>query len=950
MKDQGQTHVQCEVLPLSLAQHWLFHRVRHNPSVPVHSTIVLDLVGRLCRRSLRAALDQMVHRHRVLRTVFRQVDGVSVSLVGPTDSGLALMEQNVESELNARHLLQEENRIPFDVGSGPLVRARLVRLAEHRHWILISVHPLVADRSTFTNILSELRDLYSLWSRARSDVTLKPVIQYADVARARMEAISPEAIQTQLSYWKRGLLGAPDLGHLHTDRRRPAVQSYSTARHMLEISEELTRALREVARCSVASLSTVLVGAWSVLLNRWSGQSDLTIGVPFSLQRAPRSEVLLGPLENMLPIRVLISASTTTGMLLKQIDSAFLAAAAHQDVPIDCIADALRPLREGRPIFQSAITLSETALHARAGMDFAPGELQVREITEARSQSGLDIAISLSLEGEAMTGVVEYAAELFEERTIDRICKWWTVLLSAMAGTPEVPVSQLPMLTAAERYAVLSEFNNVNPSWLEPGCVHHIVEDYAEQIPQAIAVTDGDSSITFDELNRRANQLARLLRRRGMRKGDLGAICLSLGIDSVVATVAILKAGGAYIAGSSQQLRGYEPRAPDQFPPRLCVSVVGAGDPREIRDSLVVSMDDDAACIGRESDENLALNDSTPVDAACVIQCAGRKGRHCWVIVEHRNITSAVASIDERLHFAQHDVWALCHPISSQLSLLELWGALLTGGQAAIIPQHVSRDAGPRWLVLSGHQVTVLIQKPSEFLALTEKAGECSPGLLHTVILVGEPLNAAVLRAWFELRRRWPRLVYLYGPAGLTVAGAYSRISSHQMDGKSTGRLAGVPLSSSRFYVLDSHRQPSPIGVVGDIYVAGASVARHYIENGRQHRRRSYFCAGAQERLYRTGDRGAWNADGVIEVACHGAAASNSEIEAARIENELLAHPSVRDVSVVVSSNANGRDALLAYVKCARGTASASELRTFLEQNVPAYMVPTVLVPSPNSA
>jgi non-ribosomal peptide synthetase component F len=427
------------------------------------------------------------------------------------------------------------------------------------------------------------------------------------------------------------------------------------------------------------------------------------------------------------------------------------------------------------------------------------------------------------------------------------------------------------MMTAADRASVITEFNSTYFSRPQPQRIDQIFESYVELTPDALAVVDEARALSFQEINASANQLARILKRRGACAGELIGVPLGPGIEAVVAAIAVLKAGAAYIAGAPSELRRYTLGSRLGYSPRMFIVASRAEIASRLDAEQIIAFDADADEISNESKENLQRSDTTAGDLACSVLGAERRGQcHC-ILLEHRNITSMVSSLDERLHFTRFDVWSHAHPMSSEIALVELWGSLLSGSQIAVVPAGVTRSAGGFCHFLAQHGITVLNQKPSEFLQWINMARMSPRHSLHTVMLTGEPLRAAALKAWFDIGRRWPQIIYLYGRCGITVAGACSKVTPRDALCRSGEGLAGVPLSCSRLYVLDRHRQPVPIGMVGDIYIAGDSVAREYT-GSRQRRERMTdpFILGADSLLYNTGDKGFWTAEGRIElVACN---------------------------------------------------------------------------------
>jgi arthrofactin-type cyclic lipopeptide synthetase B len=426
-----------------------------------------------------------------------------------------------------------------------------------------------------------------------------------------------------------------------------------------------------------------------------------------------------------------------------------------------------------------------------------------------------------------------------------------------------------------------------------------------------------------------------------VRAGELIAVLLDPGMESIVAIVAILKVGCAYVAGTPAELQSGILRTLREHEPRMFIVAKRAEIASSTGDERIIAFDVDSDAIGRESMENLQHKEMTACDLACAVLSTEHSGRHRWMLMEHRNLTSMVLSLDERLHFTRFDVWALAHSMLSRIALIELWGPLLSGSQVTIVPVAPMRDPENLCRFLEQGGITVLNQTPSEFLRWADLAALTPRHQLHSVILSGEPVRAAELKAWFDLGRRWPQIIYLYGHHGLTIASAYTKVRELDVHRRSAGWLAGLPLSCTRLYILDLHRQPVPTGVVGDIYVAGDGLARGYIQTRKNV---EYvpdpFSTDPDGKLYRTGDQGYWTADGQVELMLAQSVATSADVEASRVECELLSHPEVRHASVVACRNEAGGDSLIAYVEGMRRTPTPAELRMFLELNVPAYMVP----------
>lgn len=941
MDNQAHSHSRWGSSSVSMLQHWLLHAAALNPTAPVHTTVALELLGPLNRRALRDALDRIVCHHQILRTAFRQINGEPTPVIGPADRGLLLIEQDVDVEESTIQLFEEETRSPFDISNGPLIRARLLQRSTIHHFLFVSAHPLVCDRSSYISILIELRDHYDAFSRGKAESRPRPP---DTAANRQFHAPTPDALQEQLTYWKRQLLGAPDLARLPTDRPRRAALIHGVRKLRFDLPKALTDRMNRLAARRCVSLLAVLLCGWSVLLSRWCAQQDLTTGVLVSNRPPDCEHALIGPVENILPIRVLISPNATIATLLARIDASLTTALANRDVPMHAIADSLRPLRCGRPIVQTTISLEQRGLETVARGSLTSGDLKVGRVWQERCESALELSLSMWPANGRLVGVVEYAQDLFEERTVARVCDWLSATLSAMVDAPGSRANRLSVLSTAEWRSVVFEFNDSPLHPAPPQRIDDMFESIAERIPDAAAVVDESREISFLQLNGRANQLARILKRRGTASGELIAIPSKPGLETIVAAIAVLKARAAYVAVAPADIRVGTLRAQGKFAPRTFIVAKRAEIVATASDARIIAFDDDADEIAMESTENVQREDCSARDLACVILEIGRRGHNRWTLLEHRNVTSMLASIDERLHLTAMDTWSLMHTVASGSAQLELWGALLYGSQVMVTPAMATRDPETLYRCLAHNGITVLNLKPSEFLRCLDTPERFSRHRLHTVILSGEQLRTATLRAWFDRGQRWPRLIFLYGSPGFALAAAYTELRRIDVADGRCGSLGGEPLSCCSLYILDRYAQPVPFGVVGEIYTAGDGVARGYIEG----RRRGAWVpaplvADIGAKLYRTGEQGQWTAEGRFYCAPR-MDATNSSFETFRIESELLSHPAVKSASVVIRRNDTGDDTFVAYVEASRRTPSAAELRTYLESHIPAYLVPAAFV------
>ncbi|HEX9936857.1 MAG TPA: amino acid adenylation domain-containing protein, partial [Longimicrobium sp.] len=935
-------------LPLSFAQERLWFIDRLEPgSATYNIPAALRLTGALDEAALERSLSEIVRRHEALRAVFAEVDGSPVQVIVPF-GGFALPVEDLSAlgeadrEAAVRGRAGEEARRAFDLSAGPLFRAALLRLGEEDHVLLLSMHHVVSDGWSMGVLFRELSALYAAYREGRESPLPELAVQYADYAVWQRGQLAGEVLDRQLAYWKERLADAPALLELPTDHPRPAVQTYRGALVPVELPPELLERLQALGRSEGATLYMTLLGAFQVLLSKYSGSDDIVVGSPIAGRTRKEIEELIGLFLNTLVLRTDLSGDPSFRETLRRVREATLGAYAHQEVPFEKLVAELQPERSlsHSPLFQVMFTLQ----NAGGGGGALPA-LEVSGAGAAMEIAKFDLSLTLAATPQGLRGGLNYSTDLFERGTVDRMVGHLARVLEQVAADADVRLSQLDLLGEAERALVLEEWNPTGAGYPADLCIHQLFETQADRTPGAVAVVYDGAALSYAELNTRANQLAHYLRRRGVGPEVRVGICLERSLEMVVGILAVLKAGGAYV-----------PLDPAYPADRLAFTLSDAGVPvllaqEKVRATLrvpdgveLISLDAAQAEIAAESTENPASG-ATAQSLAYVIYTSGSTGTPKGALIEHRNVARLFTATDAWFGFGPDDVWTLFHSYAFDFSVWELWGALLYGGRVVVVPVDVSRDPEAFHALVRREGVTVLNQTPSAFRQFmrvdAERGGELA---LRVVVFGGEALEPATLREWVERRgAETPRLVNMYGITETTVHVTWRPLGREDVFGGS-GSPIGRAIPDLRLYVLDPARRPVPIGVPGELYVGGGGVARGYLNRPELTAQRFVEDPFGTGKLYRTGDRVRWLADGTLDymgrldeqVKIRG-----FRIELGEIEGALRQAPGVADCTVVVREDEAGDRRLVAYVV---GEAEAEALRDRLRRILPEYMVPSAFV------
>ncbi len=923
-------------LPLSFAQQrlWFLDQL-HPGSGAYNMPAAVRLRGQLDVAALARSLDRLVARHEGLRTYFPMHDGRAAQVIReaePIKLATVNLSEETDAEQSASELLQAELRQPFDLEHGPVFRSRLIKLSENEHLLVLVVHHIVADGLSLGLLMRELWRLYSADVAGREANLSELPVQYVDYAVWQRRRMQGDSLERQLNYWLAELGGAPRVLTLATAKARSVVPSYQGATRKFYLSRELTAAARQLSRSQGVTLFMLLLAAFKVLLFRYSGQADLVVGSPIAGRNVAEVEGLIGLFANTLALRTNLSGNPTFQELLASVRDMSLRAYTHQDVPFELLVDQLQPERDlsHNPLFQVMFALQNPV---REKIE-VPG-LELSYLATDRETSKFDLTLSMIDSSDQLAGNLEYKTDLFDAETIDRMAGHFQELLEAVVADPSQRVGEVELLSAAERRQLLAEFNEAETdysSWRST--IHEQFEAQVERTPEAVAVRDEEQELSYRELNRRANQVAHYLRRQGVGPEVLVGVLVRRRVELLVGLLGVLKAGGAYVpldaAYPEERLRFMMADtgmrvllSEEQLRERVSWS--------EVR---VVSLDGEAAAIADESAQNPASGVETE-HLAYVIYTSGSTGRPKGVAIAHRSATVFLRWAQATFSAVELQGMLASTSICFDLSVFEMFAPLSSGGcvrlaeNALALPELRGREA-----------VSLVNTVPSALAELLRVGG--LPASVKAVNLAGEALPQALVEQIYE-QSRVAVVRNLYGPSEATTYSTWTAVE------RGAEVTIGRPVRGTQVYVLDERQQLAPVGVSGELYIGGEGLARGYLGRAAVTAEKFVphpYSVEAGARLYRTGDVGRYRADGEIEYQGRRdqqVKVRGYRIELGEIEAVLRQSEAIREAVVTVREDEPGEKRLVAYVVGEREW-SVRELREWLKEQLPEYMVPAVFV------
>ncbi|NHB62062.1 non-ribosomal peptide synthetase [Photorhabdus sp. RW14-46] len=928
------------VLPLSFGQQRLWFLAQfEGVSDTYHIPTALRLRGRLNFSAWQQALNRLFARHEALRSVFITVDGQPQVELLPAEFGLPVKKYDLRKASNVdkqfKRLCVQEAKTPFDLARGPLIRCALIQLADEEHIFLLTQHHIISDAWSLKILESELVALYAAGLNQQPDPLLPLTIQYPDYAAWQRQVFSGEGVQAQSDYWRRTLADAPVLLELPIDRPRPSQQSFTGGRVAVHIDAPLVQALKHLGQQHGATLFMTLLTAWAALLSRLSGQDDVVIGIPSANRNLREIEPLLGFFVNTLALRIDLSDMPDVATLLRRVRQTTLGAQEHQDLPFEQVVEIVQPPRrpEHTPLFQVMFAWQESETE----------EWQLPELAVTPFELGYDIAkfdlqLELTEKAGEIVGELNYSSALFDHETIERQVGYLQAILRAIVNQPQQPVTAIDILSSSERELLLENWNATEEPYPTQVCVHQLFEQQVEKTPDVIAVIYENQTLSYAELNARANRLAHQLIALGVAPDQRVAICVTRSLTRIIGLLAVLKAGGAYVP--------LDPAYPgerlaymltDATPVILMADNVGrAALSEDILATLTVL---DPNTLLEQPDHNPQVSGLTPQHLAYVIYTSGSTGRPKGVMIEHRSVVNLTLTQIIQFDFCATSRMLQFASFGFDASVWEIMMALSCGAMLVIPTETVRQDPQRLWRYLEEQAITHACLTPAMFHDGTDLP---AIAIKPTLIFAGEAPSPALFQALCSRAD----LFNAYGPTETTVCA-----TTWDCPADYTGGVIpiGRPAANKRLYLLDEHRQPVPLGTVGELYIGGVGVARGYLNRPELTAERFLndpFSDETNARMYRTGDLARYLPDGNLvfvgrndqQVKIRG-----FRIEPGEIEARLVEHSEVSEALVLALGDGQDKR-LVAYVVALADDGLATKLREHLSDILPDYMIPAAFV------
>jgi len=944
--NQTVTEEDVFTFPASHAQRrlWLVDQLEPgNPAYNVPNLILLK--GRLDIEALEASVEEIIWRHESLRTTFEVIDGELMQVIAAdVRHSMPIIDltgmPRHEREREAHRLATEEARGSFDLKRGPLITTTLYRLREEEHWLMLNLHHIITDGWSMGILFRELAELYHAFSSDKPSPLEELSLQYADYANWQSEWLQGEVMQEQMSYWKGQLGGRLPVLQLPSDRPRKAVQTFNGRTDVFTYSQELRQSLLEVSRAEGATLFMTLLAAFNTLLHRWTGQDDICVGSPIAGRTRTELKEIVGCFVNTLVMRTDLSGQPTFRDLLARTKQVALDAYANQDMPLEMLIEALQPERNlsHPPLFQVMFVLQNAPMEL---LELPQLTLSHKETDNAAAH--FDLFFSVKETAQGLYIKVNYNTDLFDPSTIERLMGHYGNLLQAIVEDADLRISEMPLVGEGEQH-LLAQWSQggslMNAGDQSDALIHELFEAQAVRTPEQIALTFDGQSLTYRELNHRANQLAHHLQKKGIGPESIVGLCLERSLEMVIALLGVLKSGGAYLP--------LDPKAPldrqrfvlEETNSRILLTQARFESRLAVEGLEVILLDE--ADLSGESAEN-PVNNATADSLAYVIYTSGSTGKPKGVLVPHRGVTNRLLWGQEHDPLTGADSVLQKTPYTFDVSVWEFFWPLSAGARLVLAKPEGHQD--PSYLVelITQEGITTAHFVPSMLALFLEEKGLERIQCLRRVICSGEALSYELQERFFS--RIGASLHNFYGPTETSIEVTY-----WDCQPESARRTVpiGHPIAGVEAYVLDSHLRPVPIGVAGELYLGGVCVTRGYLK--RPELTEAVFVPHpfrAGERVYKTGDLVRVLTDGAIEYLGrldHQVKIRGFRIELGEIETALLADSAIREAVVLAREDVPGDKRLVAYLVAA-GTEevpNVTELRTRLKESLPEYMVPSV--------
>ncbi len=923
--------------PLSEAQESVWFLEKLAPGMGVYNNpYAYDLRGSVNIGALRASVNEIIKRHASLRTNFKVLHDEPIQVVKPNlKLRIPLIDltsfNKTQQNQKIEKLLDEDPRTPFTLEKDPLIRIKIIRLSENHHILYMVIHHIVTDDWSMGVFEHELSIFYNAFLQGKVPKLNGLEIQYLDYARRERANFQNERLERQIAYWRDQLKDTSPLD-LPTDHPRPLKQSFRSGSQSFEISRDLVNQLKNIGHHENATLFMVTLAAFNILLSRYTGQDDILIGTPVANRNRRELEDLIGYLVNNVILRTNLSSHPSFNELLKRVRRITLEALMNQELSLERLMKEIRVERDlsRNPLFQVLFVYHNAPFDA---LHFSGLEL-TRRIVQSESAK-VDLALVLEEEPAGLQGRIIYNADLFNPASIVRMIKHFTTLLEGISSNPDQKISSFEILTDEECYQLTSGWNNTFVAYPTDRCLHELVEEQAQKHPDRIAVVDQNRQITYRDLNSSANQLAEALRKLGVGPDILVGLYLERSIELAIGSLAVLKAGGAFVP--------YDPSHPmdrvsfmiKDSKPRAILTLKKHEGNISKQGIKVICVDDPDHFESETTTNPPRL--TTPGNLCYVIYTSGSSGKPKGVMIEHASIVNFVHWWQRAFSLNSKDRIGSSASSAFDASVWETFGALTMGATLDILPESIKRSTTQLWHWLAGHNITAIwIVTSLAMLALEEDIP--SNIRLRFLAVGGEILPSSP-------RKNIPFPIYnFYGPTEATIVTTMSRVDPKSDNQPPIGR----PIDNVKVYILDNELNLVPVGIPGELHISGMGLARGYLNDADLTDRKfiaNPFSRIPGERLYKTGDLVRRLPDGQIEFLGrmdHQVKVRGYRIDLGEIETHLKNHPSIKDAVTIATKDSTGNTRLIAFIiPRFKEDVAATELRNFLGQKIPDYMLPT---------
>jgi amino acid adenylation domain-containing protein len=954
--------------PLTYGQQALWFLFKLAPQSSAYN---VAFSARICSHvdvlALRKAFQALLNRHPMLRTTFYEQNGEPIQKVHDfQEVCLEEVDASTWNEDELKRRVTQKSKHPFDLEKGPLLRVNVFHISEKEHILLLGLHHIVCDGWSLWMLLDELQGLYKGESTGLSTPLVPLDSSYKNYVNWQAKTLAASEGESLWKYWQQKLAGELPTINLPSDRPRPSVQTYQGASHRFKLTEELTSKLKELARSNGVTLYTLLYAVFQVLLYRYTGQEDILVGSPTAGRNQTDFAEIVGYFSNPVVLRSQISGDSTFKAFLAQAQKTVLEAIAHQDYPFALLVEKLQPKRDPSrsPIFQVSFSLQKpqkfeavvdllTSSEPKTRLNW--GGLILEPFEMAQQEGEFDLTLELIETKKSLVGVFNYNVDLFDVSTIRRMVGHFQTLLEGILAHPEERIEKLPLLTAEERHQLLVEWNNNSIGGLYNDlpnkCIHELFEAQVEKTPDAIALVFENKQLTYSQLNAKANKIAHHLQALGVRPSVLVGICMERSLEMVVGVLGILKAGGSFVP-----LDPAYPRSRLAFMLEDAkVSILLTKDilVEKLPESAakVVCLDWESAEFSQQSQQNL-VSEVTTKNLAYVIYTSGSTGKPKGVLITHESIASHCLTVQEYYQINSQDRVLQFASLNFDTSLEQIFPPLIKGASVvlrdieALSPQELLAKISELKISVIDLPTAYWQQMVKEWSELTDRR---TSNQLRLITVGGEAMLPEYLRLWQKTAMSSVRLINAYGPTETTITATAFDVPEFFQD--SSKIPIGRPLRNRTIYILDKFGNPLPIGVPGELYIGGVTLALGYLNRSDLTAQKFIpdpFSDKLGARLYKTGDLARYLPDGNIEflgriddlVKIRG-----FRIELGEIEATLSQHPEVQQAVVTAREDKRGNKSLVAYVVLHKEDELAtSNLRQYLKGKLPEYMVPNTFV------